>query len=369
VIARNRLSVTESSCFRHIPVTSRWQAAVHLFFLPFSKGKIVRSVRTSTKSEVALDLRGALSYAPNVSEFLALVELGSNAVRCLVASILPGVGFQILHEERAQTRLSAGRPGLLPPTAIRETTETIRRFLREARREYQPHILAVATSAVRDATNRKDLLEKLQREAGVSVRILSGLEEALLGTQAALRSLSLRNGTVADLGGGSLQLSHVREGEITSAASLPLGSVRTTTRFFKNDPPTEREVQILRQEVQHQLAKHFSVAAPSNEMIGLGGTIRTLGRMHLTAINKQRSRQGLSLQRTDISVLRERMEKLPARERVRLGGLKEERADVILAGTVVVEEVMRLGNYRTLTVCTEGVRQGLLLRETFGRGI
>ncbi len=323
----------------------------------------------STKSEVALDLRGALSYASHVSEFLALVELGSNAVRCLVASVLPGVGFQVLREERVQTRLSAGRPGVLSPTAIRETTDAIRRFLREARREYRPRILAVATSAVREATNRNELLEKLQREAGVSVRILSGLEEALLGTQAALRSLSFRNGTVADLGGGSLQLSHVREEEITSAASLPLGSVRTTFRFFKSDPPTAQQVQALRQEVQRQLERKFFLSTSGNEMVGLGGTIRTLGRMHLTAINKQRSRLGLSLQRADITALRERMEGLSARERTQLGGLKEERADVILAGTVVVEEVMRLGNYRTLTVCTEGVRQGLLLRETFGRGV
>ncbi len=326
-------------------------------------------MRVLTKSEAALDLRGVLSYASSVSEFLALVELGSNAVRCLVASILPGVGFQVLQEERVQTRLSAGRPGVLSPTAIRETTDTVRRFVREARREYQPRILAVATSAVRDATNRDELLEELQRGAGVSVRILSGLEEALLGTQAALRSLSLRNGTVADLGGGSLQLSQVRDGEIASATSLPLGSVRTTSRFFKSDPPTTQQVQTLRQEVQHQLAKNFSASAPSGEMVGLGGTIRTLGRMHLTAINKQRSRQGLSLQRADITALRERMEKLPARERTQLGGLKEERADIIFAGTVVIEEVMRLGNYRTLTICTEGVRQGLLLRETFGRGV
>lgn len=324
---------------------------------------------TSTKSDVALAIRERLSYASSVSEFLALVELGSNAVRCLVASILPGVGFHVLQEGRVQTRLSAGRPGVLSPTAIKETTETVRQFLREARRSYQPRILAVATSAVRDATNRKDLLERLQREAGISVRILSGLEEALLGAQAALRSLSLNNGTVADLGGGSLQLSHVRDEEITSATSLPLGAVRTTSRFFKNDPPTERERQALRVEVQHQLARHFSAPAPSSEMIGIGGTIRTLGRMHLTSLNKQRSRQGLSLQRTDITVLRERMEKLSVRERVRLGGLKEERADVILAGTIVIEEVMRVNNYRTLTVCTEGVRQGLLLRETFGRGI
>src|SRR5262249_52114058 len=153
-------------------------------------------------------------------------------------------------------------PGVLSPISIRETSAVIRRFLREARREYRPRVLAVATSAVRDATNRGELLEKLQREAGISVRILSGVEEALLGTQAALRSLSLRNGTVADLGGGSLQLTHVREDEIASAASLPLGAVRTTTQLFKNDPPTEREIQALRHEVQRQLTKHFSAAAP-----------------------------------------------------------------------------------------------------------
>jgi exopolyphosphatase/guanosine-5'-triphosphate,3'-diphosphate pyrophosphatase len=326
-------------------------------------------VSTSTKSEFALAIRKGLSYVSTVSEFLALVELGSNAVRCLVASILPGVGFQILQERRVQTRLSAGRPGVLAPTAIKETSDTVRQFLREARREYKPRILAVATSAVRDATNRKDLLEKLQREAGISVRILSGLEEALLGAQAALRSLPLQNGTIADLGGGSLQLTHVREGEISSAASLPLGGVRTTIRFFKSDPPTAREIQTLRQEVQHQLAGHFSAPAPSHDLIGIGGTIRTLGRMHLTALNKQRSRQGLNLQRDDIMALRLRMETLSIRERIRLDGLKEERADTILAGTIVIDEVMRVKNYQTLTVSTEGVRQGLLLRETFGRGI
>jgi len=252
---------------------------------------------------------------------------------------------------------------------MKETTAVIRRFLREARREYRPRVLAVATSAVRDATNRNEFLEKLRVEAGISIRVLSGLEEALLGAQAALRSLSFRNGTVADLGGGSLQLSHVRNDEITSAVSLPLGAVRTTTQFFKNDPPTEREIQALRQEVRHQLTRHFSAPAPSGEMIGLGGTIRTLGRMQLMVLNKQRSRQGLNLQRADITVLREQMEKLSARERTQLGGLKEERADIIFAGTIVMEEVMRLGSYNTLTVCTDGVRQGLLLRETFGRGV
>jgi len=322
--------------------------------------------RVSTRSEVAIDLQEPLSYAPSMSEFLALVELGSNAVRCLVVSIIPGVGFQVLREEREQTRLSGGSPGVLPPAAVRETVRLVQRFLREVRREYQPRILAVATSAVRDASNRRALLEKLRREVGVTVQVLSGEEEARLGAQAALSSLPFRDGVVADLGGGSLQLTKIRAGIITSASSFPLGAVRTTARFFKNDPPTEQEIQTLRQEIQRYCERDLPSLFKGEEVIGLGGTVRTLARMHLAAFDKQRSRQGLCLRRSDVSVLRERMEKLSVRDRMRLRGLKEERADIIFAGTVVIEEIMRLGDYRTLTVCTGGVRQGLLLREAFG---
>jgi exopolyphosphatase/guanosine-5'-triphosphate,3'-diphosphate pyrophosphatase len=225
--------------------------------------------------------------------------------------------------------------------------------------------MAVATSAVRDASNRRVLLERLRREVGVTVQVLSGEEEARLGAQAALSSLPFRNGVVADLGGGSLQLTQVRGGSILLASSFPLGAVRTTAQFFKNDPPTKQEIQTLRQEIQRYCERDLPSLYKGEEIIGLGGTVRTLARMHLAALDKERSRQGLCLRRSDVSVLRERIEGLPVRARTRLRGLKEERADIIFAGTIVLEEVMRLGGYRTLTVCTSGVRQGLLLRETF----
>lgn len=302
-----------------------------------------------------------------MSEFLALVELGSNAVRCIVASIIPGVGFQVLREEREQTRLGGGRPGVLPPASVKETVRVVERFVRGVRREYQPRVLAVATSAVRDATNRRALIEKLRREVGVTVRVLSGEEEARLGAQAALWSLSFRDGVVADLGGGSLQLTQIREGEITWAASFPLGAVRTTARFFRNDRPTKEEIQALRQEIRRHCERDLPSRYKSEQIIGLGGTVRTLARMHLAALDKQASRQGLCLQHPDVSALRETLERLPVCDRTQLRGLKEERADIIFAGAIVVEEVMRLGGYRTLTVCTGGVRQGILLREAFGR--
>jgi exopolyphosphatase/guanosine-5'-triphosphate,3'-diphosphate pyrophosphatase len=302
-----------------------------------------------------------------MAEFVALVELGSNAVRCLLAAVDPSRGFEVLLEEREQTRLGSGPPGNLPPLAVQKTVSVVRRFLRGVREQYQPRILAVATSAVRDANNRSDLLSKLKRDVDIDVRVLSGVEEAYLGARAALWSLSLQDSTVADLGGGSLQLTQVRAGAIVSAASVPLGAVRMTARFLRADPSTKQEVQSLRQEIQHHCETILPSIATSEGLVGMGGTIRTLGRMHLMASNKQRSRQGLTLQQTDVAALRAHLQEVSVRERARIPGLKEERADIIFAGAVVVEEVMRLGRYRTLTVCTDGVRQGLLLHETFDR--
>jgi exopolyphosphatase/guanosine-5'-triphosphate,3'-diphosphate pyrophosphatase len=228
--------------------------------------------------------------------------------------------------------------------------------------------MAVATAAVREAKNRHQLLDKLRREGGVEVQVLSGEEEGRLSALAAIRSLSFRNGAVADLGGGSLQLSHVRNGEVGMVASLPLGAVRTTQMFFANDPPSPQALSSLRKEVQRWYPSVLPQAKKGNDLVGLGGTIRTLARMHLAERQIQRSRQGFRLERAVITALRERMERLSTPARSRLPGLKAERADIMLAGAIVIEEALRLGNYPAITVCIDGVRHGLLLRETFNGG-
>jgi len=301
-----------------------------------------------------------------MSDVIALIDIGSNAARCIVARVFPGLGFEVLFQDRLQTRLGSGQGGVLPQGAVRETLAFVRHFLRMARKQYQPRVMAVATAAVREAVNRDDLLGTLERAEGVTVQVLSGEEEARLGALAALRSLSFRTGVVIDLGGGSLQLTHIREGRVAATASIPLGAVRTTRRFFTADPPTKRELTGLRKEVQRLIAPVLPSARDARELIGLGGTVRALASMHLSTLNGSRpSRQGFCLRRADIDRLRSCLEGLPLRDRRRLPGLDAERADIILAGAVVVEEVMSIGDYSTLTVCKGGVRHGLLLRETF----
>jgi exopolyphosphatase/guanosine-5'-triphosphate,3'-diphosphate pyrophosphatase len=296
-----------------------------------------------------------------MSEQVALVDLGSNAVRFLLAELGPRGQVRILREARAQTRLGGGRTGSLPRRAITDTLDAVRRFLRAARNGLPPRVLAIATSAVRDAANRDRLLEPLRRN-GIEVAVLSGQEEARLGTLAALDSLRVRAGTVMDLGGGSLQLTHIRHGAPGAAVSLPLGVVRVTRRFFRHDPPRPRELSTLRDEIRRQLAGVPLPRDPGDGLVGLGGTVRALAAIHLGGQHGRR-RHGLTLTRADVGRIRARLEALPLRKRERVRGLKAERADIVVAGAVIVEELMLDADYPALTVCMRGVRDGLLLLE------
>jgi exopolyphosphatase / guanosine-5'-triphosphate,3'-diphosphate pyrophosphatase len=303
-----------------------------------------------------------------MSERLAVVDVGSNAVRLVLARVTPGVEFRVLRQERVQTRLAGHPSGRLPRAAVRQTLSAVRDFLAEVRSEHGPRVLAIATAAVRDAPNAERLLVPLRREAGVEVKVLSGAEEARLGAAAALWGQPVQRGAVVDLGGGSLQITRVRAGRIARVASVPLGAVRTTLRFLRHDPPRPDEIQALRRETRDRLLGVLPRAQAGDALIGLGGSLRALRRIvadgdrHGAAAARARR-----LRRADVTAVRERLEPLTGRQRRRVPGLKAERADVILAGAVVIEEMMMLGGYEVLTLSDHGVRHGLLIHETFRR--
>ncbi len=297
---------------------------------------------------------------------VVLMDLGSNAVRCVLAEITPGSGYRILRKARTQTRLGGGLNGHLSSRAVRETLQAVHAFLQTLPSDEDLKVLAVATAAARDADNRDALLEPLRREAGIEVSILSGEEEARLGAIAALRTFAVINGLIIDLGGGSLQATEVRNRSAAATASFPLGAVRMTDRFLHHDPPLPGEIEKLRREIRRQLAGAIPVVRRHGEMVGLGGTVRALARIHLGLESDQDDfRQGLRLTRDAVTDIRANLQDLSLGQRQRVPGLKAERADIIVAGAVVVEELMTLADSSALTVCKNGVRDGILLHEAF----
>jgi len=300
-------------------------------------------------------------------ERVVLIDLGSNAVRFALAGVTPGRSFRVLEEARVQTRLAAGRRGTLPAAGVASTVAAVRHFLARVDDGRPLRIVAAATSAVRDAPNAHRLIDRLRRLAGIEVEVLGWEEEARLGAVAALSSLPCRDAMVADLGGGSLQLTTVRDGGVVPVASVPLGAVRLTRRFLRRDPPAGGELAALRRHVRALILAARITPGATSRLIGLGGTVRTLARVYLRAGHGRRTTiHGLALDRAQVSALGLRLSALPLRRRRRVTGLKPERADIIVAGALVLEELMALGGFTTLTACERGVRHGLLIRETFG---
>jgi exopolyphosphatase / guanosine-5'-triphosphate,3'-diphosphate pyrophosphatase len=266
-------------------------------------------------------------------ERVALVDFGSNAVRFALAHVIPGRAFRLAQTARAETRLASGHRGHLPGPAIRATVAATRRFLARVDDGRPLHVVAVATSAVRDARNAPRLVDALRRATGIEVEVLGWEEEARLGAMAALASLPLRDALVIDLGGGSLQLTLVQDGIITPLTSVPLGALRATRRFLRHDPPTPGELRALRQEAAALIASALPPLPFEARLVGLGATFRTLARMHLAASRRRRaSVHGFVLRRADIDALGQRLQALPLRRRRRLPGLQARRADIIVAG-------------------------------------
>ena len=301
-----------------------------------------------------------------LSELVALLDLGSNAARFVLVKIHPGRGFEILEERRFQTRLAGDRYGRLPGPAVRKTLRAVHAFLEPVRRRGISRVIALATAAVRDADNAESLLAPLRYRHALDLRILSGQEEARLGARAVIASMPITSGVVMDLGGGSLQITRVCHGEPLAATSLPLGAVRATTRFLRHDPPTAAELRALRREIRDLVGGILPPAAEGGALVGLGGTIRTLARIQRASSRDGTGIHATRLARTTIVTIRERLEAMPLRRRG-VEGLKPERADIIVAGAVIVEELMELGGYEHLFVCAHGVRHGVLMEETFGR--
>lgn len=295
-----------------------------------------------------------------MGETVALLDLGSNAVRFVLARLDPASGVKIILEERVPTRLGAGPDGVLPRVAVDRTVMAATHFLERVSRK-APRVIAIATSAVREAENREELLEPLRKAGPVEVRVLTGSEEARLGAEAALATLPLVDGTVADLGGGSLEVTRVRARRITSVASLPLGCTRLTNRFLRGDPPGPNEVRALRENVRELLDSYSTSGGHAGALVVLGGTVRALAGLH--APRRTTGTHGTTLRAVAVARVRQWLESMPVASRRELPGLKPDRADVILAGALALEEVMLHGGHAALTVSSASVREGVLLRE------
>jgi len=300
---------------------------------------------------------------------VAAIDVGTNTVLLLVAEARAG-GPVPLAERAEITRLGRGvdATGRLDPAAMAETVRVLAAYADEARRLGATAIDCVATSAARDAANGEAFFEAVRAAAGLAPRVISGDEEARLVWASAWRDFGAGGPgapglAVLDVGGGSTEFTFGDAPSPRGRRSLQVGAVRLTERHVREDPMGPATLATLRQAARQALQPLAAMdrGGPGGRLVGVAGTVTTLAAVEqaLPAYDAGRV-HGSSLARAQVDGLVERLAALPLAARARLPGMEPKRADVIVAGAVVVAEAMRLTGFEALTVSDRGVRWGLV---------
>jgi exopolyphosphatase/guanosine-5'-triphosphate,3'-diphosphate pyrophosphatase len=310
--------------------------------------------------------------ATGAEERLAVIDLGSNSFRLVVFTARDGWWKrtdEIYEAVRIGEGLAAtGELGEAGMTRAQATMEVFAHFA-QASGLRPDEVDAVATSAIRDATNASDFLGRAEESSGLYVRVLSREEEARYGYLAAVNSTTLADGVMLDLGGGSMQLVHVQSRHARELESWPLGAVRMTERFLAEDKPAKpRQLRDLRQFVSGALASAPWLKRSGDHVVGIGGTVRNLGAAaQRKAGIPEFGVQGYVLTRAALGDLVGELADLPPSERGRVPGIKESRADLILAGALVVQTVLEEGGFEAIEVTEAGLREGVFFERHLAR--
>jgi exopolyphosphatase/guanosine-5'-triphosphate,3'-diphosphate pyrophosphatase len=283
---------------------------------------------------------------------VAAIDLGTNSTRLLVADVEAG-RVEEVHRETRITRLGEGvdeRRRLLP-VAIARVRNVLTDFRHTVEGLRAVHVLAVATSAVRDAENGEAFLGEVEWSYGFTTRLLSGDEEAATTLRGIRAGMELPSGAVVlDVGGGSTEL--ISDG---FAVSLDVGSVRLTERFLRSDPPGPGELDAAAAAVRELLPDRGFEAA-----VGVAGTVTTLAALDLGVYDPARV-HGHRLSRGRVENLTAALAALTTEARRELPGMEPERAPVIVGGALVVREALRRYDLPELEVSERDLLWGVAL--------
>ena len=303
---------------------------------------------------------------------LAAVDIGTNSLHGVVARMTPGDGgprFEIIEREKEMVRLgsSGGDMRELATDAIDRAVEALARF-RQVAEVHDAPITAVATSAVREAENRDVLIDRAWDEARVHVTVISGVEEARLIHLGVLQAVPVydRRMLLCDIGGGSTELLVGQRGEVLAARSLKLGAIRLTRRFFDGRVTHPSALDACRRHVRSTIAPFAGEVRRLGVEVAVGssGTIATLASMAALRATgaRPRSVSNLTLTAEQLDALVAELVSAPTAEaRAELPGLDAGRADIIVAGAVILEQVVHELDLGEIIVSDFALREGVLL--------
>jgi exopolyphosphatase / guanosine-5'-triphosphate,3'-diphosphate pyrophosphatase len=310
----------------------------------------------------------------DADRLLAAIDVGTNSIHMVVVKIQPSLpAFTIIAKEKATVRLGDRDPltGLLTLEAMARAIAALRRCQEIAAQMNAEAIVAVATSAVREAPNGRTFLAQIETELGLTINLVSGQEEARRIYLGVLSGMELQNQphVMIDIGGGSTELILGDGQEPRSLSSTKIGAVRLSAELIKTDPISNSEFVYLQAYVKGMIERAIEEIRANLKpgeklrMIGTSGTIETLAVIHAreklgivpTPLN------GYQFSLKDLREIVNRLRKLNYAERSTVPGMSERRSEIIVAGAVILQETMTLLGIENITICERALREGVVV--------
>lgn len=293
---------------------------------------------------------------------IAIIDIGSNSARLVITHIYKNGAYNMVYNQKEALRLSQkiDKNGNLTQQAFSDTIETMKSFAYMCKLYHADRIIAVATAAIRNAGNGAELTRLVQRETDINLHIITGNTEAYISYLGVINTLPYHSGIIFDLGGGSTELILFQDRKILESVSVPIGAVNTTALFNTRNTVSSSVYGELSFFLRTRLAEYPWLKQPKLPLIGVGGTARTIGKMHQRATKYPTTKiHNYKLTVQAFRGIFNRLKNSTLEERRKISGLSSDRADIIIAGAAIINALFEVTGSKQLITSGCGLREGL----------
>jgi exopolyphosphatase/guanosine-5'-triphosphate,3'-diphosphate pyrophosphatase len=283
---------------------------------------------------------------------IAAVDIGTNSMRLMIAKI---EDEKIVHKEKYLffTRMGEGmdKSKRIPEKVIERNINSLKEIKGICDDREVDKIIAYGTSALRDAENKSEFINRAMDKSGIKVEVISGEEEAYYGYLGVSRSLDLQDFMIMDVGGGSTEFIRIENGEKKYLKSLNIGSVRLNERFSLKDPPDKKQLDELMKHLDEIFDENFGDENVDASLVGIGGTATALSAINLGLDSYDPDKiDGSVIAYDDVEKIFEDLSQMRLDERLAVKGLEPKRADIIVAGAAIIKRYMERDKIREIII-------------------
>ncbi|WP_068615941.1 Ppx/GppA phosphatase family protein [Paenibacillus tuaregi] len=295
---------------------------------------------------------------------VGIIDIGSNSIRVVVYEVTPKGAYRVVKECKESARLSEkiNADGNMTQEGMMAIVPVLSEFRNICTSYGCERVRVAATAAIRNAGNALDIVETLNRHTGLEIELLSGEEEAYFGFMGVAHGIGVSHGFIIDIGGGSTEITLFRNRELLHSISLPIGAVNSNYKYAGASGWSDQASLQLQNEVESHLRNYEWLSShPNLPLIGLGGTIRSLGKL-----DQRRSKYPLKvthhyeLGKESIDYYADLLPSISVEQRRRLGGLSKNRVDIIVPGVLILHTIYKYIKSRSCLISGTGLREGLL---------